>query len=114
VAQVHCDAATKAVVDASAIPADIAERDLVLVLEPVMASADRCRNLIATLEQRGVRLEAILVLAITMSPTVAAELASLRGGTFQVVSATIEAGVDSRGFLQPGFGEFHKRYIERV
>jgi len=100
----------KAVADAASVPSDAGSRDLVLVLEPVMATHHRCENLLEALTQRGVSPENILVVALTMAPDVADRLATIEGGKVNVVSATIEAGRDDRGFLKPGLGQFSRRY----
>ncbi|KAA0160890.1 hypothetical protein FNF27_08212 [Cafeteria roenbergensis] len=112
VCKVTCDDTSKAVTDSSSLPADLSERDLVLVLVPVMNDHHRCEHLVEALTQRGVDAGSIVVVALTMSPDVADKLSKIEGGAIGVVSATIDSGVDHRGFLMPGLGVFHERYGE--
>lgn len=112
VCKVTCDDTSKAVTDSSSLPADLSERDLVLVLVPVMNDHHRCEHLVEALTQRGVDAGSIVVVALTMSPAVADKLSKIEGGAIGVVSATIDSGVDHRGFLMPGLGVFHERYGE--
>lgn len=112
VCKVTCDDTSKAVTDSSSLPADLSDRDLVLVLVPVMNDHNRCENLVEALTQRGVDAGSIVVVALTMSPDVADKLSKIEGGAIGVVSATIDSGVDKRGFLMPGLGVFHERYGE--
>jgi uracil phosphoribosyltransferase len=110
VVDITCDPASKAVLSSENIPRDVASRELIILLEPVMASADRCMNIVRALLQYGVTPDRILVISLTMAPQVADQLAAFQRGEIKVVSATIEAGVDSRSFLKPGLGKFHERY----
>ena len=91
------------------LPADLASRQ-VLILEPVSGQGKTLQCALEFLLAQGVPGEAIHVIAITMSPTVADMLQKF--SDVQVTTATIDSELDATtGFLSPGMGKFHDRYV---
>ena len=91
------------------LPADVAERQVVLV-DPMLATGQSAAMALHELTRRGVPQESITFLNVVSCPE---GLAHLRE-TFprvRVVTAAIDAGLNSSMYIVPGLGDYGDRYF---
>ena len=89
------------------LPKHLKGVNTVVLLAPVLPSAQAVSAMMEELASRGVPAEKVVIACLTLSPEAAEELTK-RG--LNVVSASIEAGRGPSGNLLPGLGHFATRY----
>lgn len=96
----------------SLLPHDIATRQ-VLLLEPMLATGGSALAAIALLRDAGVPEDQIIFVNFLASPEGLRALCATHPG-LQIVTSSIEAGLNENAFMIPGIGDFGDRYFGTV
>lgn len=91
------------------LPQDIAERKI-LLLDPILATGNSIIAAIAKLVEFGVRMERIVFICLIAAPEGIRNLFSVYP-TITIVTTEVDEGLDARGQVIPGIGNFGDRYF---
>jgi uracil phosphoribosyltransferase len=83
------------------LPADIADRDVIL-LDPMLATGNSTASAVETVKKAGA--ESVSLIAIIAAPEGIEHLHSLHPDV-HVVVASVDRGLNERGFIVPGLGD---------
>lgn len=84
--------------------------DEVVLVEPMLATGDTVRDLIIWLKEQGVAEKNIQVLSVLAAPEGIKEI-SHRFPLVRLYAASLEEGIDQRGYIRPGLGDFAGKYF---
>jgi uracil phosphoribosyltransferase len=93
----------------SSLPADIAERS-VLLMEPMLATGGSLLKAMDVLREADVRPENIVVVNLLVAPRAIAAIHSSYPH-LKIVTSSIEDGLTENAFMVPGIGDFGDRYF---
>lgn len=89
----------------------IAQRDRVLILDPMLATGGSLDNTISVLRERGAR--GITLVCIVAAPEGIARLDEVHPDV-SLYTAAVDERLDARKFIVPGLGDFGDRYFGTV
>lgn len=95
------------IISSTTLPADVKDK-FVVIMDPVIGRGSTLELALKLLKSRGVPEDKILVVSVTLTPDAADKMRRYKG--VKLLSASIEAGIDSEGMMFPGLGHFESRY----
>ncbi len=92
------------------LPPNLIHRDVVVIVDPMLATGGSAIMAIETLLEAGVSSDKIVFLNIITCPEgLSAVLA--RFPNLQIITAVIDAGLNQEKYIVPGLGDFGDRYF---
>ncbi len=86
------------------LPATITSEARVLISEPMLATGGTIMAAMAELTSRGVDPEKVRIISVVTAPPALQKLADAYP-TLQIYAATIDEGLNEKGFIVPGLGD---------
>lgn len=86
------------------LPETFAPETRVVVSEPMLATGGTMLETLAQLTQRGVSSDRVRIISVVAAPPALQKLNDAYSGLV-IYSATIDEGIDDRGFIVPGLGD---------
>jgi len=91
------------------LPKDISKKQLFL-LDPMIATGGSACKAIALLKQKGVKENKIVFVSLISAPQGLKRVHSAYPGV-KIITGAVDHGLDSKGYVVPGLGDFGDRYF---